>query len=73
MLYKCNCNKRCDYIKKAWKKEEWLIIRNVDKIAQIEIARMSSPMYLDGKYIWAINNIEIDMARDLGLTDIKKY
>lgn len=30
-------------------------------------------MNLNGKYIWAINNADIDVARDLGPTNIKKY
>ena len=30
-------------------------------------------MDLDDKYIWAISNVDIDAAKDLGLTGIKKY
>ena len=58
---------------KAQEKEKQLAIRNVDKIAQVEVARTSRPMDLDGKYIWAINNIDIEAVRDLRLTSIKKY
>lgn len=28
---------------------------------------------LNNKYIWAINNTDMDEAKDLGLTSIKKY
>ena len=59
--------------KKAREKEGQLVVRNADKIAQAEVARTSSPMDLDGKYIWAMSNVDIDAARDLGLTGIKKY
>ena len=59
--------------KKAREKEGQLVVRNADKIAQAEVARTSSPMDLDGKYIWAMSNIDIDAARDLGLTGIKKH
>ena len=58
-------------LKKAREKEEQLVVRNTDKIAQAEFARTLSPMDLDGKYIWAITNVDIDAARDLGLTGIK--
>ena len=59
--------------KKALEKEGQLVVRNADKIALAEVGRTSSPIDLDGKYIWAISNVDIDAARDLGLTDIKKY
>ena len=48
-------------------------MRNVEKIAQAEVARTSSLMDLDGKYMWAMSNVDIDAARDLGLTGIKKH
>ena len=59
--------------KKALKKERQLVVRNADKIALAKVRRMSSPMDLDCKYIWAISNIDIDATRDLGLTSIKKH
>ena len=59
--------------KKALEKEEQLVVRNADKIALAEVGRMSSPIDLDGKYMWAINNVNIDANRDLGLTGIKKH
>ena len=73
MSYKCNYNKRCGYIKKGPRKRGQLVIRNADKIAQAEVARTSSPMKFDGKCLWAISNIDIDVATDLELTVIKKH
>ena len=48
-------------------------MRNADKIAKADVARTSSPIDLDGKYMWAMSNIDINVARDLGLTGIKKH
>ena len=59
--------------KKTQKKERQLVVRNTDKIAQIEVAKTSSLIDFDGKYMWAISNVDIDATRNLGLTDIKKY
>ena len=59
--------------KKAREKEGQLVVRNADKIAQAEVARTSSPMDLDGKYIWAMSNVDIDAARDLEQTGIRKH
>ena len=59
--------------KKTLEKEEPLIVRNADKIALAEVERTSRPMDLNGKYMWAISNIDIDEARDLGLRNIKKH
>ena len=59
--------------KKALEKEEQLVVRNADKIALAEVGKTSSPIDLNGKYMWAISNIDIDAARDLGLTGIKKH
>ena len=47
-------------------------MRNVNKIAQAEVARILGPMDLDGKYIWTMSSVDIDAVRDLRLTDIKK-
>ena len=49
------------------------MVRNADKIAVGEVRKTLTLMDLDGKYIWAISNIDIDAARDLGLTGIKKH
>lgn len=59
--------------KKTQEKEGQLIVRNANKIAQAEVTKTSSLMNLDGKYIWVINNIDFDAAKDLGLTGIKKH
>ena len=48
-------------------------MRNVNKIALAEVGKTSSPIDLNSKYIWVISNIDIDVARDLGLTGIKKH
>ena len=48
-------------------------MRNANKISLAEVGKTSSPMDLDSQYIWAISNIDIDAARDLGLTGIKKH
>lgn len=39
----------------------------------IKVVKMSSAINLGNKYSQAINNIDINTARDLGLTSIKKY
>ena len=59
--------------KKALEKEGQLVVRNADKIVLAEVGKTSSPMDLDGKYMWVISNVDIDAARDLGLTGIKKH
>ena len=59
--------------KKALEKEGQLVVRNADKIALAEVRSALSLMDLDGKYMWAISNVDIDAARDLGLTGIKKH
>ncbi|WP_375449299.1 hypothetical protein [uncultured Nostoc sp.] len=59
--------------KKALENEGQLVVRNVDKIALAEVGKTLSLMDLDGKYMWAISNVDIDVARDLELTDIKKH
>ena len=48
-------------------------MRNIDKITLAKVGKTSSFINLDSKYMWTIRNIDIDVARDLGLTGIKKY
>ena len=48
-------------------------MRNADKIVQTEVAKTLSLIDLDGKYMWAMSNVDIDTTRDLGLTGIKKH
>lgn len=38
-----------------------------------EVAKMSSTIDLDNKHNWIISNDDIDGAKDLELTGIKKY
>ena len=56
----------------AKKQEKQLVVRNGDKIAKAEIAKMSSSIDLDSQYMWAISNIDYDAVRNLGLISIKK-
>lgn len=46
-------------------------MRNV--IEQVKVVKMLSLIDLDSKYIWAISNADINDARDLELTIVKKY
>lgn len=48
-------------------------MENIDEIALAEGTKTSSLMDFDNKYIWAISNININAARDLGLIGIKKH
>ena len=58
---------------KALKKDRQLVMKNANKITLAEFGRTSSPMDLDGKYMWVINNVDIDAIKDLGLIGIKKH
>ena len=60
-------------LKKALEKEGQLVVKNAGKIALREFGKTSSPMDLDGKYMWAMGNDNIDTAKNLGLTSIKKH
>ena len=44
-----------------------------DTTAPAEVARASSPVDLAGKYMWAMSIADMDAAKELGLTGIKKY
>ncbi len=56
------------------KNEGQLAMENLlDKTAMAEVAKVSSVIDLGSKYSWAISDADIDVARDLGLTGIKKY
>ena len=59
--------------KKGLEKEEQQVVRNANKIMLAMVKRVLSPIDLDSKYIWAISNVDIDTARDLVLTGIKKH
>ena len=58
-------------LKRALENEGQLVVRNVDAIALAEIGRTSSPIDFDGKYMWVINIVDINVAGDLRLTSIK--
>ncbi len=45
----------------------------VDTTATAEVARTSSPIDLAWKYKWAMSNVDMDAAKELGLTGVKKY
>ncbi len=55
------------------KKEEILPEGIADTTAPAEVARVSSPVDLAERYIWAICNADLDAAKELGLTGIRKY
>lgn len=58
---------------KGRKDEKQLVIENLlDNIAMAEVTKVSSVINLGSKYSWAISNTDIDIAKDLGFTDIKK-
>lgn len=48
-------------------------MKNINKIALADITKTSSPIDLNGKYMWVISNVHIDATRNLGLISIKKY
>ena len=59
--------------KKDGEIKELLAMKNIDKTAMAEVAKVLSVIDLRNKHNWAINNANIDVAGDLGLTSIKKY
>lgn len=60
--------------KKGRKYEKQLAIENLlYKTAIAKVAKVSSVINLGIQYSQAISNIDIDIARNLGLTHIKKY
>lgn len=66
MLYKYNYNKRYD--SSSWP----LAMRNVNKTAISKVAKILSTIDFGNNYSWAISNIDIDIIKNLKLTDIKK-
>ena len=60
-------------IEKKAKKKEKLLEDIVDITALAELAQASSPVDFAEKYMWAMNNANMDAAKELGLTGIKKY
>lgn len=59
--------------KKDKKDKKSLAIENIDKTAKAKVAKVSNAIHLDSKYSWAISNSDMDAAKDLKLTEIKKY
>lgn len=55
------------------KKEENSIKKNADKITLVKVIKTSSLVDLNDRYMQAISNIDINVAKNLGLTNIKKY
>lgn len=56
------------------KNEEQLAMENIlNKSAMAEVIKVSNVIDLGSKYSWAISNTDIDVAKDLGLTGMKKY
>lgn len=53
--------------------ERLLTIENINKILIVQIIIVSRVINLDNKHSWAINNISLNVTRDLKLTNIKKY
>ena len=60
-------------IKEKARKKERLLKGIADTTAPTEVAQALSLVDLARKYIWAINNANIDAAKELGLIGIKKY
>ncbi len=56
------------------REEEMLSLEGIaDTTAPAEVARVSSPVDLIGRYNWVMSNTNLNAAKELGLTDIKKY
>ena len=60
-------------IEEKARKKEGLSEGIVNTTMPAEVARASSPVDLTRKYMWVISNANIDAAKKLGLTSIKKY
>ena len=48
-------------------------MKNADKIAMTDVAKVLNVIDLRNKYSWAISNVNMDAIRDLRLIGIKKY
>ena len=60
-------------VEKDRKNEKLLAMENVDKITKAEVAKVLNLIDLGSKHSWAICNVDMDAARNLGLIGIKKY
>lgn len=50
-----------------------MLVKKGNKAVMAEVTRVSTAIDISNKYRWVISNANIDTARDLGLTNIKKY
>ena len=48
-------------------------MKNIDKTAMAELAKILNAINLGSKHSWAISNADMDATRNLGLISIKKY
>ncbi len=56
------------------REEEMLSLEGIaDTTAPAEVTRVSSLVDLTGRYNWAMSDADLDAAKELGLTGIKKY
>ncbi len=55
------------------KEDEMLSKSITDTTAPAEVAWVLSPVDRVGRYNWAMNDTDLDAAKELGLTGIKKY
>ncbi len=60
-------------ISKKARKEEMLSESIADTTVPAEVARVLSHVNLAGRYNWAMSDADLDTAKELGLTGIKKY
>ena len=60
-------------ISKKTREEEMLSEDIDDMTTPIEVAWVSSFGDLAGRYNWAMSDVDLDIAKKLGLSDIKKY
>ncbi len=55
-------------------KEDKMLSESIaDTTVPTKVARVSSPVDLVGRYNWAMSDADLDAAKELGLTGIKKY
>ena len=55
-------------------KEEKMLSEGIANTSTaVKVARISSFINLAGRYNWAMSNIDLNVAKKLGLTSIKKY
>ena len=55
-------------------REEEMLSKNIaNTTTPAEVAQVSSLVDLTGRYNWAMNDANLDLVKELGLTGIKKY